>query len=164
ATNVGNPSLDTPEPVDAHTVVQEMTKVAAGNKPASDNALTGTIVEAGTPPPNEAAPRSDDPAKPAATTDANSSPDPNELKPTAPANATDQQPDDPNELKPNVASDQPPAAPPQINEIPSGSQGGGSGAQASSNDASGQQLADDQTIASSKRKKKKGLHKIIPGK
>lgn len=163
ATNVGNPSLDTPEPIDAHTVVQEMTKVAAG-KPASDNALTGTIVEAGTPPPNQAAPRSDDPAKPAATNDANSTPDPNELKPTAPANATDQQPDDPNELKPNVASDQPPAAPPQINEIPSGSQGGGSGAQASSNDASGQQLADDQTIASSKRKKKKGLHKIIPGK
>src|SRR5215467_2051864 len=35
ATNVGNPSLDTPEPVDAHTVVQEMTKVAAGNKPAA---------------------------------------------------------------------------------------------------------------------------------
>ena len=117
------------------------------------------------PPPNEAAPRSDDPAKPAATNDANGASDPNELKPAAPGSGTDQQTDDPNELKPNVAAaDQPPAAPPQINDIPSGSQGGGSGPQASSADASGQQLADDQMIASSKKKKKKGLHKIIPTK
>jgi len=163
ATTVGNPSLETPEPVSASTVIQEMTKVASGNKPAG-TALQGTIVEAGTPPPNEGAPHSDDPAQPAAATnDANNTSDPNELKPIA-GGDTAKQPDDPNELKPNVAADQPPAAPPQINEIPSGSQGGTSGAQASSNDASGQQLADDQMIASSKHKKKKGLHKIIPGK
>src|SRR5215469_7482663 len=174
ATNVGNPSLDTPEPISANGVVEELTKVAGGNKPAAENALKGDIVEAGTTPPaNEAAPRSDDPAKPAATNDANNgtaindannTSDPNDLKPIPAGNAPSQQTDDPNELKPNVASDQPPAAPPQINEIPSGSQGGGSGAQASANDASGQQLADDQMIASSKHKKKKGLHKIIPGK
>ncbi|HKE23941.1 MAG TPA: outer membrane protein assembly factor BamD [Bryobacteraceae bacterium] len=163
ATTVGNPSLDTPEPVSASAVVQEMTKVAAGNKPA-DNTLRGAIVGTGEPPANEAAPRSDDPAKPAATNDANAPSDPNELKPTQAANATNQQPDDPNELKPNVASDQPTAAPPQINEIPSGTQGGGATAQASSSDASGQEPADDQMIASSKHKKKKGLHKIIPGK
>ncbi|HEX6803650.1 MAG TPA: outer membrane protein assembly factor BamD [Terriglobales bacterium] len=163
ATTVGAPSLDRPEPISASEVVQEMTKVAAGSKPA-ENSLTGTIVGAGTPPPNEAAPRSDDPAKPAPA-DSNAPADPNELKPTAATGNTATQPqEDPNELKPNVATDQPPAAPPQINEIPSGTQGGGSGAQASASDASGQQLADDQMIASSKRKKKKGLHKIIPGK
>src|SRR5215472_1651658 len=167
ATTVGNPSLDTPEPVSATDIVQEMNKVASENKPAGTG-LTTVIVGTGNPPPNEAAPRSDDPAKPPATNDTNgtSGNDPNELKPTASGNATDQQTDDPNELKPNVATDQPPAAPPQINDIPSGSQGGGSGSQASasSSDASGQQLADDQMIASSKHKKKKGLHKIIPGK
>jgi outer membrane protein assembly factor BamD len=163
ATTVGNPSLQTPEPVSASAVVQEMTKVAVGNKPA-ENSLTTQIVGTGTPASNEAAPRSDDPAHPAATNDANAPSDPNELKPNQSGNATDQPTDDPNELKPNVASDQPAAAPPQINEIPSGSQGGGSGAQASSSDPSGQEPADDQMIASSKHKKKKGLHKIIPGK
>jgi hypothetical protein len=165
ATTVGNPSLQTPEPVSASAVVQEMNQMATGVKPAERNTLSGVIADAGTPPANEPAPRSDDPAKPAAANDPNAAPDPNELKPIAPSGtAGNQQPEDPNELKPNVAADQPPAAPPQINEIPSGSQGGGSAAQASSSDASGQQLADDQMIASSKHKKKKGLHKIIPGK
>jgi outer membrane protein assembly factor BamD len=163
ATTVGNPSLDTPEPVSANEVVQELSRVASTNKPAT-NTVSGAILGTGAPPPNQAAPRSDDPAKPAATSDANTPADPNELKPIQAADPTKQQADDPNELKPNVASDQPPTAPPQINEIPSGSQGGGSGAQASSSDASGQQPADDQIIASSKHKKKKGLHKIIPGK
>lgn len=163
ATTVGTPSLETPEPVSASTVIQEMTKVASGAKPA-ENAVQGAVVEEGTPPPNQAAPRSDDPAQPAAANDANNAPDPNELKPAASGDTANQTTDDPNELKPNVASDQPPAAPPQINDIPAGNQGGGSGAQANAQDASGQQLADDQMIASSKKKKKKGLHKIIPSK
>jgi outer membrane protein assembly factor BamD len=166
ATTVGNPSLETPEPIDAHGIVEEMTKVSGQTNKPAENTLGAKIVSDGTPPPNEAAPHSDDPAKPAAASDANPSADPNELKPIAQsgdANGGTPAPD-PNELKPNVAPDQPAAAPPQVNEIAQGSQGGGSQPAASSANDSGNEPASDEMIASSKHKKKKGLHKIIPGK
>jgi hypothetical protein len=74
--------------------------------------------------------------------------DPNELKPTTPADA--------NELTP-AASDQPLPAPAQVNEIHQG--------QSSSTDAA--KNNDDSTPASdadlsSSKKKKKGLKKIFP--
>ena len=70
---------------------------------------------------------------------------------------------DPNELKPDAPADQPAPAPAQVNEIQPGN-GTSPAAQNASSNADGQQLADDKDLASSKHKKKKGLlHKVIPG-
>jgi hypothetical protein len=166
ATNVGNPTLQDQEPVSPTSIVEAANRVAAGSKPA-EHSLTGAIIGTGTPAENQPAPRSDDPAAPAAKATADQTPagqeDPNELKTIgSEANADANAPPDPNELKPNVAPDTPAPAPQQVNEL--GQNTGDPNAQAATKpDASGQELADDQMISSSKHKKKKGLSKIIPG-
>jgi hypothetical protein len=163
ATTVGNPTLQDQEPVSPTSIVEAANRVAAGSKPA-EHTLTGAIIGNGTPAENEPAPRSDDPAKPAANTDKNPpAEDSNELKTIDSGAAADANaPPDPNELKPNVAPDTPAPAPSQVNEV---GQNGAANAQtpANADAASGQELADDQMISSSKHKKKKGLSKIIPG-
>ena len=163
ATTVGPPTMQDTQPYSATEIVQEAAEVAAGTKRAA-NALSAQEIGTGAPAPNQAAPRSDDPANTANASDQNAAQnaqDPNELKP----NVADAAPaaNDPNELTPNVAGGTAPAAaPPQTNEI---NQAGGTAQPASSASASsGQELADDQMISSSKRKKKKGLARIIEGK
>jgi outer membrane protein assembly factor BamD len=166
ATTVGNPTLQEQEPISPTAIVEAANRVAAGSKPA-EHSLTGAIIGTDTPAENQPAPRSDDPAAPAANagTDKNApaAEDPNELKTIgSEANADANAPPDPNELKPNVASDTPAPAPQQVNEL--GPNTSDPTAQAATKpDASGQELADDQMISSSKHKKKKGLSKIIPG-
>ena len=165
ATTVGNPTLQDQEPVSPTSIVEAANRVAAGSKPA-EHTLTGAIIGNGTPAENEPAPRSDDPAKPAANAGTDKNPpaeDSNELKTIdSGASADANAPPDPNELKPNVAPDTPASAPTQVNEV---GQNGAANAQTPANPdaASGQELADDQMISSSKHKKKKGLSKIIPG-
>jgi ABC-type uncharacterized transport system involved in gliding motility auxiliary subunit len=126
--------------------------------------LTGVIIGNGTPAENQPAPRSDDPATPAANTGTDKNPpaeDPNELKTIgSDASADANAPPDPNELKPNVAPDTPAPAPTQVNEVQNGAN---AQTPANATTASDQELADDQMISSSKHKKKKGLGKIIPG-
>lgn len=166
AARVGNPSLQTQEPVSPTTIVQEASAAASGTK-TGDNTVSGVVEGTGNLE-NQPAPRSDDSAQPAsaaATTTPTAQSDPNELTPNTgnAAAGTTAQTSDPNELRPNVSSDPPATAPPQVNEIPSG---GGSGTAQTSADgkspANDSQLASDQMIASSKHKKKKGLEKIIP--
>jgi hypothetical protein len=165
ATKVGDPSLADPMPVSAKNEVERMTRAAIGGA-AGDKRLAAEVVSGtGTPPPNEEAPRSDNP--PAA---AGSSPfsqpapgaDPNELTPAAPAvnEAPANAAPDPNELKPNVdaQSEPTPPPPPQVNEI---QQGNASSSTASTNTASSAP-ASDEDISSSKKKKKKGLKKVVP--
>lgn len=169
ATKIGEPTLTDPTPISATGMMQQANRVAMGGGKGKDS-LSVTTVK-GTPPPNEAAPRSDDPAAdpaaPAADPNAKpAQPDPNELKPTPDA-AADPAPaaaaPDPNELKPEAPADQPAPAPAQVNEIPNNGTPPAA-AQDSSGNAAGQQLADDKDLASSKHKKKKGLlHKVIPG-
>lgn len=168
ATTVGNPSLQDSPIYSPTGIVQEMADAYANiNKPK--NSLSVEATGTGTPPVNQPAPRSDDPAQNTnagtGATDqpaAQNSQDPNELKPSA-QDTTTAATDDPNELKPNVPSgDAPAPAPQQVNELDQNS--GGATAQAQGGDKAGQELADDQMISSSKHKKKKGLSKIIPGK
>jgi len=166
ATKVGNPTLQDQEPISPTSIVEAANRAAAGSKPA-EHSLTGAIIGTDTPAENQPAPRSDDPATPAANagTDKNApaAEDPNELKTVgSDASADASAPPDPNELKPNVAPDTPAPAPTQVNEV---GQNSGANAQTATNAdaASGQELADDQMISSSKHKKKKGLGKIIPG-
>ena len=162
ATKVGEPTLVEPEPLSAVQVVQREAQATIGTAPG------GISIEkvGGTEPPaaNEPAPRSDAPpasgslfSRPAAKAD------PNELTPTAPANApAANAPPDPNELKPNVpdaSADQALPPPPQMNEIQQG-QSSSSASAASSSSASTQ--ASDEEVSSSKKKKKKGLKKVVP--
>ena len=87
------------------------------------------------------------------TADQPAQPDPNELKPNAPA--------DPNELKPTDNGTDPTLPPPvQVNEIQSGAGQGQSSSSATA--AADDTPASDQELSSSKKKKKKGLKKLIP--
>jgi hypothetical protein len=166
AARVGDPTLNDPTPVSASDLVQRANRTAMGGATGGKDSLSVQTVN-GTPPPNQAPPRSDAATADPAAADPNAAPaqpDPNELKPTDAAADPAQQATapDPNELKPNAPADQPPPAPAQVNEIQQGK--GGSNAQSASSNDSGQQLADDKDLASSKHKKKKGLlHKVIPG-
>jgi outer membrane protein assembly factor BamD len=166
ATKIGEPSLVDPMPISAPEVVQKAARAAAmGAGPGEKRIAVETVKSTGTPPPNEAAPRSDAPP-PTAPAEAapSAAPDPNELKPTAPA-ANELQPNtapDPNELKPNAPDSQgsggqalPP--PPQVNEIQAGQSSSSTSVAADSSSP-----ASDEEISSSKKKKKKGLKKIVP--
>src|SRR4029077_10141272 len=75
--------------------------------------------------------------------------DPNELKPTAPA--------DSNELAPN-AGDQNLPPPTQVNEVPQESSSSKDSAKGNDDSVP----ASDQDISSSKKHKKKGLKKVVP--
>ena len=167
AAKVGDPTLVDPTPVAANQETIRTTREAMG-LPSGDHSLSVETVGTGTPAPNEPAPRSDTPAP--ASTDpfarTNTATDPNELKPTTPANELKPSgPPDPNELTPApaaqtaAASNQPVPPPVQVNEIQAG-QANSSTSQAASADASSS-LATDKDISSSKKKKKKGLKKIL---
>jgi outer membrane protein assembly factor BamD len=170
AARVGAPTLNDPTPVSASDLVQRANRTAMGGATGGKDSLSVQTVN-GTPPPNEAPPRSDtaaaaDPAAADPNAAPAAQPDPNELKPTAGAADPAQQAaaPDPNELKPNAPADQPPPAPTQVNEIQQGNGNSANAQQGASSNDSGQQLADDKDLASSKHKKKKGLlHKVIPG-
>jgi outer membrane protein assembly factor BamD len=169
ASKVGEPTLVDPTPVSANQLAGESMRQAMG-LPAGEHGLSVETVSGVTPGANDPAPRSDAPA-PAATGDpfARPSPaaaaDPNELKPTAPADANALNPTaapDPNELKPNVdaAAAGTLASPPvQVNEIQQGQAAAGTNAVASSDSSS--TLASEQDVSSSKKKKKKGLKKVL---
>ncbi len=163
ATKVGDPALVDPTPVSATEVARETVRAAMGGSGEHD--VSVEKVEGGTPPPNQAAPRSDTPP-------ANSSPfarpntgaGGNDLQPAAPrpASPTSSPAADPNELKPDAPSTNDQALPPpaQVNEIQQGA--GQPGSSASADSSSRDQLADDSDLSSSKKKKKKGLKKIVP--
>jgi outer membrane protein assembly factor BamD len=155
AATVGNPTLVSPEPVSAKDVtskeVQAVADAFSGKvgaeivKPASADAppAADAVTPPGTNPLGTA---------PEATSTTPPQPDPNELKPTAPA--------DPNELKPtDTGSDASLPPPAQVNEIQQGQGKDSSSAQASADDST---PASDQDISSSKRKRKKGLKKVVP--
>lgn len=168
AAKVGDPTLVDPTPVAANQESLRTTREAMG-LPVGDHSLSVEAVGTGTPGANEPAPRSDTPAAPASADPfarTNTAADPNELKPTAPANELKPSgTPDPNELTPTpgtqtaAASSQPAPAPVQVNEIQSG-QANSSTSQTASADASSS-LATDKDISSSKKKKKKGLKKIL---
>ena len=133
--------------------------------------MSAEIVNGGVPAANEPAPRSDAPpaanGDPFARPNSANAPDPNELKPSADANALKPNgPPDPNELTPAadaqsaVAGSQPATPPVKVNEIQRG-QAAASGSTAASA-SSTSNLASDQEVSSSKKKKKKGLKKIMP--
>jgi outer membrane protein assembly factor BamD len=172
ATRVGEPTLVDPAPISATDVNDESLKramAAAGVAAPGEKKIGVEVVNSGTPPPNDAAPRSDAPApsgqpfaRPGAAADPNelkpaAAPDPNELKPNAAP--------DPNELKPNPPDSQGSAEqalppPPQVNEIQP-SQATASIPTAESSSSSTSAAASDEDISSSKKKKKKHL-KIVP--
>jgi hypothetical protein len=169
ATKVGDPTLVDPQPLGAKEVVDQATRAMKGTN-AGDNKVSVETVNNGTPPPSEAAPRSDAAVEvvnpetsgtgaattPSATaTDSTGAqPDSGELKPNVAA--------DPNELKPNVDNGQTPPPPQQVNELSPDNQATPAPNNAAAASSSSQDVADDATIASSKRKKKKGLKKIVP--
>jgi len=184
AAHVGEPTLVDPTPVSARDVVTEATKESLTPKGASDKNAVAVEIGKGTPPPNEAAPRSDQPppAAAAADTSANGGAaasdasantatpgdssgtgSANELKPNVPAN-------DSSELKPNVSDSGNQALPPpqQVNELDTTNQQNGSSSQTAASSqtdsasSSSSQNSDDADMASSKKKKKKGIHKIVP--
>ncbi|MFZ0758378.1 MAG: hypothetical protein WAM69_00400, partial [Candidatus Sulfotelmatobacter sp.] len=161
AAKVGEPSLVDPTPISANQVERDTIRETLAG-PRGTHSLSVEAVAGGTPAANQPAPRSDT----ATTNAANAEPfarpnstvpgDPNELKPSGPADA--------NELTPLAGSQSvgpsdaalPP--PTQINEIHQGQRSSNSSAAASS----GSSLASDQDISSSRKKKKKGLRKFIP--
>ena len=166
AAKVGDPTLVDPTPVAANQETIRTTREAMG-LPTGDHSVSVEAVGTGTPGANQPAPRSDTP--PPASTDpfarSNTAADPNELKPTAPANELKPSgPPDPNELTPTpgaqtaAATNQPVAPPVQVNEIQSGQ---ASTSQTASADSASSSLATDKDISSSKKKKKKGLKKIL---
>ena len=158
AAQKGNPSLVDPEVVSATSIVNKEARGAAGlpegpgeksvgveiinGKPGTDVPPgSDTTVPGGTP---FAKTASETPA-PSATAN-----DPNELKPTAPA--------DSNELKPiDNGNGQPLPPPTQVNEIQQG-QSSSSGTAKAEDSAP----ASDEDISSSRKHKKTGLKKINP--
>ena len=171
ATKVGEPTLADPQPLGAKEVVDDATRAMKGTAAPDKNSVAVETVKDGTPPPNEAAPRSDaavevipdnsgaanatTPPAAAATDSAGAKPDSGELKPNVAA--------DPNELKPNVDNGQTLPPPQQVNELsPDNQAAPAANTTSDSASSSGQEPADDQTVASSKHKKKKGLKKVVP--
>jgi hypothetical protein len=152
AAQVGEPDLVEPEPISATTVVRQETMGAMGG---GEKSVGVEVVKPDQPASNDLAPAADATSLaqppfgkaggPAATTTS----DPNELKPTAPA--------DSNELTPS-GGDQPLPAPPQVNEI----QQGQSSSQDAAKNNDDNTPASDAELSSSKKKKKSGLKKIVP--
>ena len=152
AAHKGEPTLTDPEPVAATNVVRGEAFAAAG---VSEKTASVEIVKPDQPSAADAAgaagtnPASASPFGAASGTPNASGPDPNELKPGAPA--------DPNELKPASDGADPSLPPPvQVNEIAGGQS---SSANATADDSA---PATDQDLSSSKKKRKKGLKKIVP--
>jgi outer membrane protein assembly factor BamD len=168
AAKVGDPSLTDPTPVAANQESVRTARQAMGLPNGAGNGLSVEAVGTGTPAANEPTPRSDVPA-PAASADpfarSTTAADPNELKPTAPANeAKPSGSADPNELTPaadaqTAAASQPVPPPVQVNEIQSGQATAGTSTTGTADASSS--LATDKDISSSKKKKKKGLKKIL---
>jgi hypothetical protein len=163
ATKVGDPGLVDPTPVSATEVARETVRAAMGG--SGGNNVSVEKVEGGTPPPNEAAPRSDTPpANTAPFARPNTGAGGNDPQPAAPqpAGPTSSPAADANELKPDAPSANDQALPPpaQVNEIQQGA--GQPVSSASADSSSRDQLADDSDLSSSKKKKKKGLKKIVP--
>ncbi|PYX30752.1 MAG: outer membrane protein assembly factor BamD [Acidobacteria bacterium] len=169
ATQLGEPSMTDPTPVNATDVVKAATSAMGGGKGA-DAQVSGQIVKVA-PGPNQEAPRSDappaavpDPAAngtdPAAVAAAPPATDPPAAGQQAPAagELTPNVAADPNELKPNTPAD-PTALPPlqQNNELANG--GAADSASSSSSSQKQDELVD---ISSSKKKKKKGMAKLNP--
>jgi outer membrane protein assembly factor BamD len=157
ASKVGDPSLADPEVVSATSVVSKENMGALG---LGEKSVGVEIINPNHPPTDSSAPPSDGApagASPFGNTAAAGTqplaPDPNELKPNAPA--------DPNELKPTdtAGADQALPPPPQVNEIHQGESSSSTSASASSADTT---LASDKDLSSSKKKRKKGLQKINP--
>ncbi len=150
AATVGEPTLVDPEPIASRDVIRGEAFAAAGmsEKSATIEVVKPDQPDAAAAPPADAAPGGGSPFGKAAAGTAQAGPDPNELKPTAPA--------DSNELKPaDNGTDASLPPPTQVNEIQSGSS---SSATANADNST---PASDADMSSSK-KKKKGLKKIIP--
>jgi outer membrane protein assembly factor BamD len=148
---IGEPALVESEPIAAPDVIRREAMATAPAVPSGKGNLAVEVVNpsANAAPTTDAAPTpGGSPFGNAATNAQPAAPDPNELKPNAPA--------DPNELKPVDNGTDPSLPPPtQVNEIQSGSS---APATVSSDDTP----ATDQEISSSKKKKKKGLKKLNP--
>jgi outer membrane protein assembly factor BamD len=155
AATVGEPSLVDPEPISAKIVQQEEAQAFMGSA-GGGNKVGVEIVKPDQPPGDNVPPAGNavNPNAPfgapaAATPPTPATPDPNELKPTAPS--------DPNELKPaDSGADASLPPPTQVNEIQNQS------SSSSASKADDSTPASDQDLSSSKRNKKKGLKKIVP--
>jgi outer membrane protein assembly factor BamD len=154
AATIGEPPLVDPEPVSATRVKQDEAKAFVESATAGTKSVGVEVVNPNQPanatPPAESTPGPNPfGAPPAATPPAAATNDPNELKPTQPA--------DSNELTPtNTGADNALPPPTQVNEIQNQSSSSNATQAAASTPAS------DEDISSSKRKKKKGLKKINP--
>ena len=155
ASTVGEPTLVDPEPISATYVQRDEAKAfveaaGGGNKVGVEIVKPDQPSGDNVPPPGNAVnPNAPFGASPAATPPTPATPDPNELKPTAPS--------DPNELKPTDSGADASLPPPtQVNEIQSQS------SSSSASKADDTTPASDQDLSSSKKKKKKGLKKINP--
>ena len=152
ATTIGEPSLVDPEPISAKGVVQQEASAAMEPAPSRKGAVGVEILNQ----PSGSTPVPSTDATPGALPFGNTAgeaqpagPDPNELKPSAPA--------DSNELKPTDNGTDPSLPPPaQVNEIQQ------SNSSSSASTASSSSTASDEEISSSKKKKKKGLKKVVP--
>ena len=161
AAHTGDPSLIESEPVAATSVVKKETFAAAGmsEKDAGSKTVGVEVVNDKPAATNDPAPGADgatpqigggSPFGGSGTSAASNAPDPNELKPNAPA--------DPNELKPIDNGVDPSLPPPsQVNELAQPGQSG----DASASKYSDPTPASDADLSSSKHKKH-GLKKIIP--
>jgi outer membrane protein assembly factor BamD len=150
AAHKGEPTLVDPEPVAARDIVHGEAYAGAGIP--EKGATVEIVPKPDQPSAADAAgtnPTTASPFGAASGTPNASGPDPNELKPSAPA--------DPNELKPAADGADPSLPPPvQVNEIAGGQS---SSANATADDSA---PATDQDLSSSKKKRKKGLKKIVP--
>jgi outer membrane protein assembly factor BamD len=148
AAKVGEPTLVDQEAVAATKIIHDETFAAAG---MTDKSVGVEIIKPDQPAPvpSADAPLGSSPFGSVPVPTAPAAPDPNELKPNAPA--------DPNELKPtDTGADQALPPPPQVNEIQQGQSSSSATANADNTPAS------DEDLSSSKKKKKTGLKKIIP--
>ena len=163
AAHTGDPSLNDNEPVAATSVVRKETFAAAGvSEKDAGNKTVGVEVVSDKPAANDIAPAAEAMTpqigggatfgSPSGEAAAANAPDPNELKPNAPA--------DPNELKPTDNGIDPSLPPPsQVNEL--AQPGPSSSADASTSKYSDPTPASDTDLSSSKHKKH-GLKKIVP--
>jgi outer membrane protein assembly factor BamD len=158
ATKIGEPALVDPKGMSATEVVNNVTRAMLG-APAGggEKSIAVEIPKdgSGAPPPNEPAPRSDNPVPaPAASDNATAPPpasaDSNELTPNAAP--------DSNELKvePQDGGGQTLPPPAQVNEIQTGA------AAAPATSSSSSSSTDPVPSSTSKKKKKKGLGKLNP--
>ena len=157
AAQVGEPTLVESEPISAVTIQKEEQRAfmesaggGGGNKVGVEVINPNQPANA-TPPADGGTPNTNSFGAPpaAATPPVAGTPDPNELKPNAPA--------DPNELKPTDSGADPSLPPPtQVNEIQNQS------SSSSATKAEDTTPASEEDLSSSKKKKKKGVKKIIP--